>query len=343
MSRLIVIVLVWCFGVVPALADGRLAFVIGNSNYETVSELENPINDALDISVALEGLGFEVILGSDTTMEELRRGTEAFAERAKTADIVLFYYAGHGFQVSGQNYLVPVDAALSGIQDLQDQTFPLSDVLGAMEKSDGLKLVFLDACRDNPFGQELDDVAGSGLARVGTSANFMFAYATQPDNVAYDGTGRNSFFTEAMLDHIYTPGQDLSELMVAVRRDVMAATGGRQVPWDNSSLTRLFQFDTSPVTASEETLLWQVAASAKDPDLMKLYVDRYPQGAHVDDVIAFLDTGTRTRALGVTDDKVEAERLWSLARRSRMRPLLQFYIDRYPRANMRARPRACWS
>ena len=332
MRRLIAIVIVWCLGVLPALAEKRLAFVVGNSSYETVSELENPINDALDISVALEGLGFEVILGSDTTMEELRQGTEAFSARAADADVVMFYYAGHGFQVSGQNYLVPVDAALSGIDDLQEETVALSDVLGAMEQSRGLKLVFLDACRDNPFGVELERAtgAGSGLARVGTAADFMFAYATQPDNVAYDGTGRNSFFTEALLSHIYTPGQDLSELMVSVRRDVMAATGGRQIPWDNSSLTRIFQFDTSPVTASEETLLWQVAASAKDPELMNLYVDRYPQGAHVEDVIAFLDTGTRTRALGTVDEEAEAERLWGLARRSRMRPLLEFYLDRYP-------------
>lgn len=332
MSRLIVIVVVWCLGAWPALASSRVAFVVGNSAYATVSELENPVNDALDISVALEGLGFDVILGTDITMEELRAGTRAFAERAATADVVLFYYAGHGFQVSGQNYLVPVDSALTGIDDLQQQTVALSDVLGAMQQSSGLKLVFLDACRDNPFGQELQQAAGagSGLARVGTAADFMFAYATQPDNVAYDGTGRNSFFTEAMLNHIYTPGQDLSELMVAVRRDVMAATGGRQIPWDNSSLTRIFQFDTSPVTASEETLLWQVAASAKDPELMKLYVDRFPQGAHVDDVVAFLASGTRTRALGAVDEAEEAKRLWGLARRSRMRPLLEFYLDRFP-------------
>ncbi len=332
MRRLIAILLVWCLCAGASFAKERVAFVVGNSAYESVSQLENPINDALDISVALEGLGFDVILGSDTSMEEMRQGIAAFSERARAADVVLLYYAGHGFQVSGQNYLVPVDADLSGIGDLQEQTVPLSDVLGAMEQSSGLKLVFLDACRDNPFGQELENAsgAGSGLARVGTAADFLFAYATQPDNVAYDGTGRNSFFTEAMLNHIYTPGQDLSELMVSVRRDVMAATGGRQIPWDNSSLTRIFQFDTSPVSASEETLLWQVAASAKDPELMKLYVDRYPQGAHVDDVISFLDTGSRTRTLGNVDERAEAERLWGLARRSRMRPLLEYYVDRYP-------------
>ncbi|MGR3373767.1 caspase family protein [Pseudooceanicola nanhaiensis] len=329
MSRLIAVILFWNLSALSAMAEGRVAFVLGNSDYTSVSPLENPENDALDISVALEGLGFEVILGSNLDMVHTRDAIARFATRAMSADVVMFYYAGHGFQVSGQNYLVPVDAALSSIEDLRDQTVPLTDIIGAMEQSEGMKLVFLDACRDNPFGVGLPG-ADSGLARVGTAANFMFAYATQPDNVAYDGTGRNSFFTEAMLNHIYTPGQDLSELMVAVRRDVLAATGGRQVPWENSSLTRLFQFDQSPVTASEETLLWQVAASEKDAGLMQLYVDRYPQGAHVEDVVAFLETGTRTRAIGMRDERAEAERLWTLARRSRMRPLLEYYLARYP-------------
>lgn len=315
-----------------ALAEGRVAFIVGNSAYEAVTPLDNPINDALDISVALEGLGFEVIHASDADMEEMRDGISRFAERAATADAVLFYYAGHGFQVSGQNYLVPVDARLQSVTDLLDQALPLADVIRAMEQSPGLKLVFLDACRDNPFGVGLEDIpgAGTGLARVGTSADFMFVYATQPDNVAYDGTGRNSFFTEAMLNHVYTPGQDIADLMIAVRRDVLAATGGRQIPWENSSLTRQFQFDQSPVTVSEETMLWQVAANEKDPALMQLYVDRYPQGAHVDDVVSFLQTGGSTRALTSADAEADASRLWSLARRSRMRPLLEFYLERYP-------------
>lgn len=318
----------WC---TAAAAEERVAFVVGNSAYQSVSALENPINDALDISVALEGLGFRVILGSDTTMEEMRKGIELFAAAAETADVVLFYYAGHGFQVSGQNYIVPIDAALETIQDLPEQTVPLTDVLRAMEKSPGMKLVFLDACRDNPFGGgDALPGSGSGMARVGTEANFVFVYATQPDNVAYDGMGRNSFFTEAVLSHIYTPGQDIAELMISVRRDVLAATGGRQVPWENSSLTRQFQFDQSPATASDETLLWQVAAAEKDADLMQLYVDRYPEGAHVQDVLAFLETGTRTRALSTSDERADAKRLWELARRSRMRPLLEYYLERYP-------------
>ena len=171
MLRLITTWIVWCLflGLAtakPVAAETRVAFVVGNSAYQSISELENPINDALDITVALEGLGFSVILGSDASMADMRTGLTHFAEQAKTADVVLFYYAGHGFQVSGQNYLVPVDAKLSSISDLQDQTVPVTDVMEAMQKAPGLKLVFLDACRDNPFGVGLETLPGVEIGRA---------------------------------------------------------------------------------------------------------------------------------------------------------------------------------
>lgn len=315
-----------------ALADGRVALIIGNSNYQAVGSLANPQNDALDISVALEGLGFRVVLGRDLRREDMLKAASQFAEAAASADVALFYYAGHGFQVGGQNYLIPTDAAITRADEATTQTVPMTDILRAMEPVPGLKLVILDACRDNPFGAALagDPALGSGLARIGTEADFMFTYATQPGNVAYDGTGRNSFFTGALLNHLYTPGQQISELMIAVRRDVMSATGGQQIPWENSSLTQQFVFDTRLPDLSEESLFYQVASSLKDDGLLKLYLDRYPQGAHVGDAQAWLETGTRTRALDMTDPGTQAEKLWTLAQRSRIRPLLQVYLDRYP-------------
>lgn len=327
-KRFIVVVLFWLAAVLPAWSESRLALVVGNSAYEHVGELINPTNDALDISVALEGLGFDVIVGMDLSLEQMRDVVVDFGARAKTADVVLFYYAGHGFQVSGENYLVSVDSKLSGIGDLQSQTTPMNAVLTAMENSPGLKLVFLDACRDNPFGAELPG-GKEGIARAGTAEDFLFAYATQPDNVAYDGIRRNSFFTEALLSHIYAPGQTIAELLISVRRDVLSATGGRQIPWENSSLTRQFSFDQGPPAGSQETLLWQVAASEQSLDLMQLYIDRYPEGAHRNDVLAFIETG-QGRTLDPVDAGDAEERLWNLARRSRMRPLLQYYLERFP-------------
>ena len=314
-------------------AQDRVAFVLGNSSYETVGALANPVNDASDISIALEGLGFEVLLGTDLDREAMLAATERFAEMAAEADAALFYYAGHAFQVEQENYLVPVDAAIARVEDVADQTVPLQRLLAAVRAAPGLKLIFLDACRDNPFGAalEADPRLGEGLARVGSEADFFIAYATNPDNVAYDGTGRNSFFTEAMLSHIYTPGQDITDLLINVRGDVLKATGGRQIPYDISSLTRQFRFDPSPPTVSEETMLWQVAADAGDPLLMQLYLDRYPEGRHSQEVLGFLDTQSGpARSLGTVDDDAQAERLWTLARRTRMRPLLDFYLERYP-------------
>lgn len=325
-------VLVLCVLIVDAQAaqaENRVALVIGNSDYQQFEALKNPRNDALDISVALRGLGFAVTVEIDVSGAQMDDVLDRFGDAAEAADVVLFFYAGHGFQADGRNYLVPADAAIRSAADVTTQTTGLDRVLAAMGRSKGVKLVLLDACRNNPFGAEITDdpSVGQGLARVGTEANFLFAYATQPDNVAYDGTGRNSFFTEALLHHIYTPGQDIQQMMIGVRRDVLAATGGKQIPWENSSLTRAFQFDDSPPSISEETMLYQLAVNAGDPQLLTLYVDRYPEGAHLDEAVAHLQGDTQTRSLGLADD---ADRLWELARRSRMRPLLEVFVQRYP-------------
>ena len=314
--------------------ERRVALIIGNSAYEHVTPLDNPGNDATDISVALEGLGFDVFLGLDVTEEETEGLVEKFATAIQTADVSLFYYAGHGFQVGGQNYLVPTDAQIQSPDDIQEQTLRLNDVLDRMTQAPGIKFVFLDACRNDPFEGVVSAVS-EGLAQIGDAQDFLISFATQPDNVAYDGSGRNSYFTKALLGHIYTPGLTINDLMISVRKDVLAATGGRQIPWENSSLTRQFQFDPRPNTMSPETLLWQVAANAGDPQLMKLYAERYPEGAHAQEVMAFLDpalagSSTLSRDYSVQEQDAQEERLWQLARRSRMRPLVQFYIDQYP-------------
>ena len=334
----IVVLLLMLLSPLAALAqtpdERRVALIIGNSDYELVTALDNPGNDASDMAVALEGLGFEVFLGLDVTQREMNDISEKFAEAIRTADVSMFYYAGHGFQVGGQNYLVPTDARIERPEDVQNQTMALGEILQRMEAAPGIKFVFLDACRNNPFEGVVGAVS-EGLARIGNAADFMISFATQPDNVAYDGTGRNSFFTEALLSHIYTPGLDVSDLMISVRKDVLAATGGRQIPWENSSLTRQFRFDPRPDTVSAETLLWQVAANARDPQLMKLYAERYPEGAHAEQVMAFLDpsvsaTDSLSRDYAVQEQDEQEERLWQLAQRGRMRPLVQFYLDQYP-------------
>lgn len=317
----------------------RTALIIGNAAYASVSPLENPRNDANDVAAALDSLGFQVFLGLDQGREDMLDLVARFVAASANADAALFYFAGHGFQIGARNFLVPVDADLARPELFLQQVIPMDDLLGALEAVPGVKLIFLDACRDNPLGA----AAGSdGLARVGSAADFLFAFATQPDNVAYDGIGRNSFFTEALLSRIHTPGQDISELMIGVRKDVLSATGGQQIPWENSSLTRQFRFAPGQETVSPETLLWQVAASTQDPVMMSVYLDRFPEGPHVADVNAFFaSTFTDTsegrilsRQLPGADDidagTAAEDRLWSLAQRTRIRPLAERYLQLYP-------------
>jgi tetratricopeptide (TPR) repeat protein len=223
--------------------ERRVALVIGNSRYRYAASLPNPSNDAADIAAALRKLGFDVIEGRDLD----RRGTEdqirAFGRKLDGADLALLFYAGHGMQVGGKNYLIPVDAKLERTGDLSLDTIEVGQILAQMEAEKRVNLVFLDACRDNPLARSFarslgtrSTAVGSGLAAIQSAIGTMIVYATQPDNVALDGEGRNSPFTAALLKHIATPKLEISALMKRVRADVIAATREKQVPWDHSSL-----------------------------------------------------------------------------------------------------------
>lgn len=314
-------------------AEDRVALVIGNATYEHVPALKNPGNDALDLSIALEGLGFSVTLGLDLSREQLRETVSEFGETAKDADVSMFFFAGHGFQVDGKNYLVPVDSpALDKIEDLETQMLPLDVVVTHLNASKGLKLVFLDACRDNPFG---DRFSRKGLAEVDApELDFMFVYATEPNKVAFDGDGRNSYFTEALLDNLYSSGLDVSEMMVPVRLDVIKKTGNQQIPWENSTRTSKFTFYDGPDLNSLESSLWQVIAEEDSIELVQFYVEQYPEGSYVEEANNRLQRG-RARGLDNGASDRSADRLWQVAQRSRLQPLLNYYIQRYPDAPYR--------
>ena len=222
----------------------RVALVIGNSKYLYANPLANPANDAADISLILRKLGFDVIEGRDLD----RRGMEdkicEFGRKLEAgADLALLFYAGHGMQVGGRNYLIPVDAKLERSGDLTLDTIELGQILAQMEADKRVNLVFLDACRDNPLARSFarslgtrSASVGSGLAPVQSAIGTLIAYATQPDNVALDGEGRNSPFTTALLKYIATPNLEIGSVLKRVRADVIATTREKQVPWDHSSL-----------------------------------------------------------------------------------------------------------
>lgn len=242
-------------------AERRVAMVVGNSAYRNTSALANPSNDARDMAKALERTGFEVILALDATKPQMDSALRAFADKLGGADVALFYYAGHGLQVGSQNYLVPVEARLASERDLDFEATKLDFVLRQMEiDRDGkTTIVMLDACRDNPLTRSLarsmgtrSAAIGRGLAPASTGVGTFIAYSTQPGNVALDGQGRNSPFTTALLAHIGEAGNNLNATMIEVRRSVIRATGGRQVPWDHSALTGDFYFvPPAPQTGAE--------------------------------------------------------------------------------------------
>ncbi len=235
----------------PAAAQKRVALVIGNSAYQHATALANPANDASDVGAALKELGFEVILGLDLDKRAFDARVREFSRALPDADTGVFYYAGHGLQVVGRNYLVPIDAQLQSERDLDFEANALDFILKQMELDrDGkTSIVFLDACRDNPLAGNLARSMGTrsagvgrGLAQVQAGVGTFVAYSTQPGNVALDGQERNSPFTAALAASIREPGRNLTSVMIDVRRKVLAATSGRQVPWDHSALTGDFYF-----------------------------------------------------------------------------------------------------
>ncbi len=331
LARQVAVLAALLFAVLPAMAESRFALVIGNGGYKAVPQLVNPPNDARDVADALKSLGFKVKLGVDLDQAGMRRAVASFAAEAAGADVSLFYYAGHGLQLDGRNYLIPVDARLNDLADIEKRTIPLDDVLGALKKAGGIHLVFLDACRSNPFAGAGVALPAQGLARVGKLPGFFTAFATQPDNVAFDGAGRNSPFARALLGHVATPGLDISSMMIAVRNDVFAATGGQQVPADESLLTRQFYFaGKAPIEETPETQLWRLAGGERDPNLLAAYLDRYPEGPHAADVRALLAGAKKSgRTVSPAQGAVE-DLLWSLARSGRQARLAELYLARYP-------------
>ena len=237
-----------------AQAAKRVALVIGNSAYKHTGELANPRNDATDVAGALKAHGFQVITGLDLDKAALDNKIRDFAVALQGADVGLFFYAGHGLQVSGQNYLVPIDAQLTTASALDFEMVSLTRVHRIMESEAQTNILIIDACRDNPLARNLARAMGTrsleigrGLAAVELGVGTLISFSTQPGNAALDGSGRNSPFAGALTRHMSSSSSDdLSTLLIKVRNDVIAETKRRQVPWEHSALTGQFYFKPQP-------------------------------------------------------------------------------------------------
>ncbi|POF31617.1 caspase family protein [Roseibium marinum] len=352
MKQILFLFLVLFLSATVAQAERKVALVIGNSGYENVARLKNPDNDARSMSGKLTDLGFDVTTGVDLNLRDMRKTVREFIRKLEGADLALFFYAGHGLQVKGDNYLVPVDAQLGSHLDLDFEAMPANLVLNAMEQSTKVNLVFLDACRNNPFTENLarsmgtrSGAVGRGLAKIGSGVGSLISFATQPGNVALDGDGKNSPFTTALLKHLGTPGQDITRDLVMVRRDVLAATNGQQVPWDNSSLTgevilKQMEIVKPPekkrpdINPQIELTYWDSIKSGENVAYFETYLSRYPNGQFAD-IARIRLVDLKARAENEQDRQVQQDTsgeiaFWQSIQNSTRPEMFETYLDQYP-------------
>jgi hypothetical protein len=274
MPRVLIVALIalaslaWQAGVSDrAWAQRRVALVIGNSAYKHTGALPNPRNDAADVAAALARHGFQVIEGLDLDKTAFDRRIRDFAIALEGASAGVFFYAGHGISVGGQNFLVPIDAELTSAAALEFEMVRTEVVQRVMERQTSTNILFLDACRDNPLSRNLARSLGTrsmeigkGLSAVEGGVGTLVSFSTQPGNVALDGAGRNSPFADALVKQLSTSNDDLGAILIAVRNDVMKNTERRQIPWEHSALTGRFFF--APQIAAKPTVQEKTAADA---------------------------------------------------------------------------------
>jgi hypothetical protein len=273
-----------------AKTERRLALVVGNGAYRT-APLKNPTNDAADMARTLSEMGFVVIHRENLNLNEMKRAVRDFGARLRRdGGVGLFYFAGHGVQVKGRNYLVPVDAEIENEQEAEYESLDAGFVLAQLEDAGNpLNIVILDACRNNPFARGWRSSSTRGLAQMDAPTGTLIAYATAPGSIASDGAGRNGLYTAELLKQMRKPNLGVEEVFKQVRIAVRGATNGKQTPWESSSLTGNFYFkerakssaivtETNNNPASVELIFWDSIKNSSDAEDFKEYLARFPNG-----------------------------------------------------------------
>jgi hypothetical protein len=276
---------------VPALARGqesRVALVVGNAAYKHSSPLRNPVRDANAMATALQEFGFEVIKVENADRGRMATALIQFGRKLKADGVALFFYAGHGIQVAGANYLIPVEADITEEAAASMLGVDLQQVLRVMENAGSrLSMVFLDACRDNPFERAFRSGGARGLAAVDAPRGTLLAYATAPGKTAADGDGANGLFTAELLKAMSRPGLTIDEVLKEAGAGVEKASGNKQVPWINSSYRGKFYFFVNVTTepagltpaSNNEALFWSSIKDSSDGAEFDAYLKQYPNGA----------------------------------------------------------------
>jgi len=282
----------------------RIALVIGNSTYDNVAELKNPKNDSADFAAALTSVGFEVMLRTNLTQSSMLDTFRDFRRQADEAEIALVYFAGHGIEISRQNYLIPVDAVLETDSDVNFEAVKLDTMIFAASGAERLSMVIVDACRNNPFAASMkrsnpNRAIGRGLSAVEPSGNTLVAYAAKEGTTAADGAGRNSPYASALIESLKLPDLEVGLMMRRVRDNVLKATAGKQEPFVYGSLSaeQIYLNDTRGISPSEpdfvvtdveledvpdasaaEIVFWKSIAERSETQELKTYLELYPNG-----------------------------------------------------------------
>ena len=292
----------------PALAEKRVALVVGNGAYRHVAALPNPGNDASDIAASLERLGFSIRRVTNGSYDDMRRALLDFSQQTRDADMAVVFFAGHGMEIGGENWLIPIDARLQSDVDAEQEAVGLKSVLNIVARASKLGLVILDACRNNPFAAKMTRTIRTrsvdrGFARVEPTDNVLVAYAAKDGTTAADGSGRNSPFTASLLKHLETPGLEVRFLLANVRDDVIAATKREQQPFMYGSLSKELIFFKAaapapvapPVVAAPagpvpDEIAWGFVKDTKDPDQLRRFIEQFPASARRSEAAARLLT-----------------------------------------------------
>jgi tetratricopeptide (TPR) repeat protein len=333
----------------------RIALVIGNGAYTNAPALKNPPNDARDMAANLKTLGFEVSSGVNVSQREMKRLIREFGQKLKAGGSGLFYYAGHGVQARGHNYIIPVDAEIQSEADVEDSGVDVGLVLNYMDDAqNGLNIVILDACRNNPFSRSFRS-ASDGLAQVDAPTGTLIAYATAPGRVAADGAGENGLYTSELLKAMRLPGLTATDMFMQVRSEVMKKTGNKQVPWESSSLVGAFYFtggransssvssvpnDSAPTetkfdAAAFEYNYWDSIKTSTNIDDFKAYLSKYPNGQFADlaknRINTFVATAKPVEVKPAATENNSTELVfWDAIKSSSSPEDFQAYLKKYP-------------
>jgi formylglycine-generating enzyme required for sulfatase activity len=279
---LFMVVFGWCSQAHSQVQETRVALVIGNSNYKN-SPLKNPVNDARDMATKLRGLGFTVIERNNLVVKQIGSTLREFRSKLTPGSVALVYYAGHGLQIKGDNYFPTVDADITGEEDVPNQSLAMKQIMDVLgDAKTRLNLVFLDACRNNPYSRSFRS-GSDGLSKVNAPTGTLISFATRPGSVAADGVGRNGLYTGALLDAMDNKGQPIEQVLKRVVTSVKAGSRNQQEPWMEGSIEGEFCFgecgkQLAQSGVSDDRALWESVKDSRDVNEVRAYLEQFPRG-----------------------------------------------------------------